>query len=129
MGFCWELPEGAGSKRAEKHWQTGCGQAAGRRAASAACVEVAALLALGPQQQVRGGGELCCKAVWSQQQALGNTQSIVGGEKGKEPGGTGNLKGSLGGSRCHRLGWEECVYAAGLLPDTDSADFGYPKGC
>lgn len=44
-------------------------------------------------------------------------------------GGTGNLKGSLGGSRCNRPGWEERVDAAELLLDMDSADFGHPEGC
>lgn len=31
-------------------------------------------------QRVRGGGELCGKAIHSQQRAVGNTQSMEGGE-------------------------------------------------
>lgn len=50
------------------------------------------------------------------------------GKKGKELGGIGKLKGSLGGSRYHRPGCKECFYAAGRLLDTDSTDFGHPKG-
>lgn len=50
-------------------------------------------------------------------------------KKGNEMGGIGNLKGSLGGSRYNRPGWEECVDAAELLLDMDSADFGHPEGC
>lgn len=64
MGYCGELPEGAGSKCAEKCQQTGCGQAAGHQAAGAAGVEVAALLTSGLQQWVRGAGELCGKAMF-----------------------------------------------------------------
>lgn len=52
-------------------------------------------------------------------------QSVGEGKKGKELGGIGNLKGSLGGAR--EQVWEECIYAAGLLLDMDSVQS--PKGC
>lgn len=41
-------------------------------------------------------------------------QSVGGGKKGKKLGGIGNLKGSLGGAR--EPVWDECIYAAGLVP-------------
>lgn len=43
-------------------------------------MEVAALLTSGLGQRVRGGGELCGKAICSQQRVLGNTQSMAGKE-------------------------------------------------
>lgn len=52
---------------------------------------------------------------------------MVEGKKGKESGETEHLKSSLGGGRCRGPGWQECVYAAGLLLDMESADFGHPK--
>lgn len=81
-------------------------------------MEAAVLLTLGPQQQVGEGAELHRKAIRSQQQALGNR--VGGGKKGKELGGIGNLKGSLGGAR--EAVWEECICAAGLLLDVDSVE-------
>ena len=73
-------------------------------------------------------GESCAAKPYVHSSERWETLRAWEGKRGKELGGIGNLKGSLGGGRYHGPGWEECVYAAGLLLDTDSADFGHPEG-
>lgn len=125
MGSCWELLEGAGSKMPGR-WAAGRLPAAGQRVLPAWRLLLCSLQVLGSGLEE---GESCAAKPYVLSSECWETLRAWRGKKGKEPGGIGNLEDSLGGSRYHRPRWEECVYAAGLLLDTDSAGFGHPKGC
>lgn len=107
MGSCWELLKGVSSKCVEKHHQMDCGQAAGH------CARHFGSSATGWRRS-RAAQKSHMFTAASAGKQCGR------GKEGKELGGIGNLKGSLGAAR--EPVWEECIYAAGLLLDMDSVE-------